>query len=103
MRMSELTAAEPGFRTRLRSVRKPVTDLRWYPYSSLDNISILARFLPPELEKSWTQVGASRSPTMESPSMGLSGSLRRGSYNAAVLRAAGSLMPSDSELRIESI
>ena len=35
--------------------------------------------------------------------MGLSGSLRRGSYNAAVLRAAGSLMPSDSELRIESI
>jgi chromate reductase len=35
--------------------------------------------------------------------MGLSGSLRRGSYNAAVLRAAGSLMPSDSELRIESL
>jgi len=35
--------------------------------------------------------------------MGFSGSLRRGSYNAAVLRAAGSLMPSDSELRIESI
>jgi len=35
--------------------------------------------------------------------MGLSGSLRRGSYNAAVLRAAGSLMPPDSELRIESI
>src|SRR6266568_6231730 len=35
--------------------------------------------------------------------IGLSGSLRRGSYNAAVLRAAASLMPSDSELRIESI
>ena len=35
--------------------------------------------------------------------MGLSGSLRRGSYNAAMLRAAGSLMPPDSELRIESI
>ena len=35
--------------------------------------------------------------------MGLSGSLRRASYNAAVLRAAGSLMPSNSELRIESI
>jgi chromate reductase len=35
--------------------------------------------------------------------IGLSGSLRRGSYNAAVLHAAGSLMPSDSELRIESI
>jgi NAD(P)H-dependent FMN reductase len=35
--------------------------------------------------------------------MGLSGSLRRGSYNAAVLRAAGSLMPPESELRIESI
>src|SRR4051794_4935248 len=35
--------------------------------------------------------------------IGLSGSLRRGSFNTAVLRAAGSLMPSDSELRIESI
>jgi chromate reductase len=35
--------------------------------------------------------------------MGLSGSLRRGSYNAAVLRAASSLMPSDSELGVESI
>jgi chromate reductase len=35
--------------------------------------------------------------------IGLSGSLRRGSYNAAVLRAASSLMPSDSELGVESI
>ena len=35
--------------------------------------------------------------------IGLSGSLRRGSYNTAVLRAAASMMPSDSELRIESI
>lgn len=35
--------------------------------------------------------------------IGFSGSLRRGSYNSAVLRAAGSLMPSESELRIESI
>jgi len=35
--------------------------------------------------------------------IGFSGSLRRGSYNAALLRAAGSLMPSDSELRVESI
>jgi NAD(P)H-dependent FMN reductase len=35
--------------------------------------------------------------------IGLSGSLRRGSYNAAVLRAAASLMPAESELRIESI
>src|SRR5205814_3727180 len=35
--------------------------------------------------------------------VGFSGSLRQGSYNAALLRAAGSLMPSDSELRIESI
>jgi chromate reductase len=34
---------------------------------------------------------------------GVSGSLRRGSYNSAVLRAAASLMPADSELRIESI
>jgi tRNA (mo5U34)-methyltransferase len=50
MRMSELTIAEAGFRSRLRSVRKSVTDLRWYPYSSLNNISILARFLPPDLE-----------------------------------------------------
>src|ERR1043166_1012228 len=35
--------------------------------------------------------------------IGLSGSLRRGSYNSAVLRAAVSMMPADSELRIESI
>ena len=35
--------------------------------------------------------------------IGLSGSLRRGSYNTAVLRAAASMMPPDSELRIESI
>jgi len=35
--------------------------------------------------------------------IGLSGSLRRGSYNSAVLRAAASMMPADSELRIETI
>ena len=35
--------------------------------------------------------------------IGLSGSLRRGSYNSAVLRAAAALIPADSELRIESI
>jgi len=35
--------------------------------------------------------------------VGVSGSLRRGSYNSAVLRAAASMMPDESELRIESI
>jgi NAD(P)H-dependent FMN reductase len=35
--------------------------------------------------------------------IGLSGSLRRGSYNSALLRAAAAMMPPDSELRIESI
>jgi NAD(P)H-dependent FMN reductase len=35
--------------------------------------------------------------------IGLSGSLRRGSYNSVVLRAAASMMPSGSELHIESI
>lgn len=35
--------------------------------------------------------------------IGLSGSLRRGSYNSAVLRAAASVMPSDSELHIATI
>src|SRR5687768_4286440 len=35
--------------------------------------------------------------------IGLSGSLRRGSYNSAVLRAAAALMPADSALKIESI
>ena len=35
--------------------------------------------------------------------IGLSGSLRRGSYNSAVLRAAAALMPAGSELKIESI
>ena len=35
--------------------------------------------------------------------VGISGSLRKGSFNSAMLRAAGALMPPDSELRIESI
>ena len=35
--------------------------------------------------------------------VGVSGSLRRGSYNSAVLRAAAAMMPAGSALRIESI
>jgi chromate reductase, NAD(P)H dehydrogenase (quinone) len=35
--------------------------------------------------------------------VGISGSLRTGSYNAAVLRAASLMMPDGSELKIESI
>jgi NAD(P)H-dependent FMN reductase len=35
--------------------------------------------------------------------IGLSGSLRRQSYNSALLQIAASMMPPDSELRIESI
>ncbi len=35
--------------------------------------------------------------------VGMSGSLRHGSYNSAVLHAAASTMPADSELRIETI
>jgi chromate reductase, NAD(P)H dehydrogenase (quinone) len=35
--------------------------------------------------------------------VGVSGSLRRGSYNSALLRAAAAMMPAGSELRIESI
>ncbi len=35
--------------------------------------------------------------------LGLSGSLRRASYNSALLRAAAASMPAGSELRIESI
>jgi NAD(P)H-dependent FMN reductase len=35
--------------------------------------------------------------------IGISGSLRGGSYNTAVLRTAASMMPDESELRIESI
>jgi chromate reductase len=35
--------------------------------------------------------------------IGISGSLRQGSYNSAVLRAAAALVPPDSELKIESI
>ena len=35
--------------------------------------------------------------------IGLSGSLRRASYNSAVLRAAAAVMPADSELRIATI
>jgi chromate reductase, NAD(P)H dehydrogenase (quinone) len=35
--------------------------------------------------------------------IGISGSLRRGSFNSSVLRAAAYLMPAESELRIASI
>jgi chromate reductase, NAD(P)H dehydrogenase (quinone) len=35
--------------------------------------------------------------------IGISGSLRRGSYNTALLRAAAQLMPSDAQLQIETI
>jgi chromate reductase len=35
--------------------------------------------------------------------IGLSGSLRKGSYNSALLRAAVPLMPADAQLRIESL
>jgi chromate reductase len=35
--------------------------------------------------------------------IGISGSLRRGSFNSALLRAAVELMLTDSELRIETI
>ena len=35
--------------------------------------------------------------------IGISGSLRKGSYNSAVLRAAASLLPPECELAIESI
>jgi chromate reductase, NAD(P)H dehydrogenase (quinone) len=35
--------------------------------------------------------------------IGVSGSLRRGSYNSALLRAAASMMPAGSELQVESI
>jgi chromate reductase len=35
--------------------------------------------------------------------IGISGSLRRGSYNSALLRAAAALAPADCDLRIESI
>ena len=35
--------------------------------------------------------------------IGISGSLRRGSYNSALLRTAASMMPPGTELRIESI
>lgn len=35
--------------------------------------------------------------------IGIAGSVRRGSYNAALLRVAASMMPAEAELRIESI
>lgn len=35
--------------------------------------------------------------------VGISGSLRRASYNSALLRAAAAMMPAGSELRVESI
>lgn len=50
MLMSEITAAEPAFRKHLLASRKSVTNIRWYPYTSLDNVSILSSFLPPGLD-----------------------------------------------------
>jgi tRNA (mo5U34)-methyltransferase len=50
MQMSQLVAAEPAFRNELTSLRKPVTDVQWYPYTSLNNVPILAGFLPGTLE-----------------------------------------------------
>jgi tRNA (mo5U34)-methyltransferase len=50
MLMSEITAAEPGFRKQLLAIRTSVTDVRWYPYTSLDNVTTLSGFLPPDLE-----------------------------------------------------
>ena len=35
--------------------------------------------------------------------VGISGSLRRGSYNTSLLRAAAQLMPNNAQLRIETI
>src|SRR5262245_24276252 len=35
--------------------------------------------------------------------VGISGSLRRGSFNTALLRAAAQLMPEGSELKVETI
>jgi NAD(P)H-dependent FMN reductase len=35
--------------------------------------------------------------------IGISGSLRRGSYNTSLLRAAAQLMPDNVQLRIETI
>ncbi|HZQ59896.1 MAG TPA: NADPH-dependent FMN reductase [Casimicrobiaceae bacterium] len=40
---------------------------------------------------------------MSTTLIGISGSLRRGSYNSAVLRAAVALAPDDCEIRVESI
>lgn len=50
MQMSELTAAEPAFRRQLAALRATVSDVRWYPYTSLNNVPILAGFLPGTLE-----------------------------------------------------
>jgi tRNA (mo5U34)-methyltransferase len=50
MHISDITGAAPKFRARLGEARKLITDLRWYPYSSLDNVSALEQFLPHSLE-----------------------------------------------------
>ena len=50
MLMSEIAAAEPGFRKHLLASRNSVPDIHWYPYTSLDNVSILSGFLPPDLD-----------------------------------------------------
>lgn len=50
MRISHLTAAEPVFRKRLKSARDTCTDIEWYPYDSLSNVSHLDVLLPGSVE-----------------------------------------------------
>jgi len=46
VRVADLVAVTPAFEQRLASLRKPCTDIDWYPYNSFGNVANLASFLP---------------------------------------------------------
>lgn len=50
MRVSEITSRASTFRQALHKVREGIAGVNWYPYSSLDNLSIIESFVPPALQ-----------------------------------------------------
>jgi hypothetical protein len=69
--------------------------------SLMDRVEFQVRFVSdtiPELYNHVFTVGA-----VVTKLIGISGSLRRGSFNTALLRAAAEFLPDDAELTVETI
>jgi SAM-dependent methyltransferase len=50
MRVADLVGAVPAFGEHLGTLRAPCTDVDWYPYNSLDNVSNVKELLPSTAE-----------------------------------------------------